>query len=178
MLTELEVLKDVSARLEREGFQYMLTGSLAMNYYAEPRMTRDIDMVVALHPDDAARLRRLFEPDYYVPPDLDRAIQQGLFNLVHLESVVKVDMIMRKHAPFRQTEFGRRSSIELPGFRVWIVSKEDLILSKLVWARDSSSEMQMRDIRNLIATGTDSAYLRRWAAELGITEQLHEVLDG
>ena len=47
MLSELEVLKDVCSRLEREGIGYMLTGSMAMNYYAQPRMTRDIDIVAA-----------------------------------------------------------------------------------------------------------------------------------
>jgi len=46
MSAELEVLQDALARLEREGIAYMLTGSLALSYYAEPRMTRDIDLVV------------------------------------------------------------------------------------------------------------------------------------
>lgn len=177
MLTELEVLKDVSARFERADIEYMLTGSMAMNYYAEPRMTRDIDIVVALGAGDAPRLRALFEPDYYVPDDLERALAaEGMFNLVHLESVVKVDIIVRKRAPYRQAEFARRVSIDLPGFRAWIVSKEDLILSKLVWARDSHSEMQLRDVHNLLATGADIDYLRRWARELGVTDKLEEVL--
>ncbi len=45
----------------------MLTGSFALNYYAEPRMTRDIDIVVALEPKDADSVVALFENDYYVP---------------------------------------------------------------------------------------------------------------
>lgn len=48
METELDILRDVSERLESAGIEYMLTGSVAMNYYAQPRMTRDIDLVVAL----------------------------------------------------------------------------------------------------------------------------------
>ena len=178
MLTELEVLKDVSARFAQAGIEYMLTGSMAMNYYAEPRMTRDIDMVVALGPGDARRLRALFEPDYYVPGhDLESALATaGMFNLVHLESVVKVDIIVRKNEPYRQAEFARRVSIDLPGFRTWIVSKEDLILSKLAWAGDSRSQMQLRDVRNLLTTGADLDYLRRWAAELGTADLLEESL--
>jgi len=45
---ELEVLQDATERLERAGIQYMLTGSIALSYYAQPRMTRDIDLVVEL----------------------------------------------------------------------------------------------------------------------------------
>lgn len=67
MLNELDVLKDVSERLERAGIAYMLTGSVAMNYYAQPRMTRDIDLVVALAPEDGERVRQIFEPDYVRP---------------------------------------------------------------------------------------------------------------
>ena len=64
MLSELDVLRDVGARLEGAGMAYMLTGSMAMNYYATPRMTRDIDLVVALSAAGSARIRGLFEPVY------------------------------------------------------------------------------------------------------------------
>jgi hypothetical protein len=45
---ELEVLAIVAGRLESEGIPYMVTGSIAASYYAVPRMTRDIDLVVEL----------------------------------------------------------------------------------------------------------------------------------
>ena len=178
MLSELEVLKDVCSRLEREGIGYMLTGSMAMNYYAQPRMTRDIDIVVALEPADTDKVVSLFEPDYYVPHDaVRRAVgERGMFNLLHLDSAVKVDLVVRKDEPYRQQEFQRRGRIELPGFSIWIVSKEDLILSKLAWAKDSHSELQMRDVRNLLATGADVGYLRQWAPGLEVTEPLEECL--
>jgi hypothetical protein len=71
MQNELDVLKDVSTRLSKAGIQYMLTGSFALNYYAE-RMTRDIDLVVALRPKEADMIVALFEADYYVPRDAVR----------------------------------------------------------------------------------------------------------
>ncbi len=61
---ELDVLRDVSQRLKSAGIEFMMTGSVAMNYYAQPRMTRDIDLVAALGEDDAETLVRLFERDY------------------------------------------------------------------------------------------------------------------
>ena len=44
MQNEIDIIRDVAARLEGVGIPYMLTGSMAMNYYAQPRMTRDIDL--------------------------------------------------------------------------------------------------------------------------------------
>ncbi|MGN6552949.1 MAG: nucleotidyl transferase AbiEii/AbiGii toxin family protein, partial [Verrucomicrobiota bacterium] len=66
MQNELDIVRDVSTRLDGAEIGYMLTGSMAMNYYAQPRMTRDIDVVVALRPADAARVVQMFSPDYYV----------------------------------------------------------------------------------------------------------------
>jgi hypothetical protein len=59
MQNELDILRDISMRLEQAGISYMLTGSMAMNYYAQPRMTRDIDLVVALTPQDTETVVRL-----------------------------------------------------------------------------------------------------------------------
>ncbi len=62
------------------------------------------------------------------------------------------------------------------GFTVSIVTKEDLILSKLAWAQDSRSELQLRDVDNLLAAGADTEYLRKWASELDVVNLLEECL--
>ncbi len=43
-----------------------------------------------------------------------------------------------------------------------------IILSKLWWAKDSHSEQQLRDVKNLAGTGYDSDYIERWTSELGL----------
>ena len=179
MLSELDVLKDVCERLERIGVAYMLTGSMAMNYYAQPRMTRDIDFVIEVEPAHSAKLVAAFESDYYVPREpLEQAIStRGMFNLLHLDSVIKVDLVVRKDDPYRRLEFERRTLVALPGFKAWIASKEDLILSKLVWAKAGDSELQRRDVRNLLSTSAELAYLRQWAVGLGVDNLLEEMLD-
>ena len=73
-----------------------------------------------------------------------------MFNLIHNESVIKVDFVVRKSDSYRQEEFARRMTITLDDFQTWIVSREDLILSKLLWAKDSKSEMQQRDVRTCL----------------------------
>ena len=59
---------------------------------------------------------------------------------------------------------------------VWIVSKEDLILSKLLWAKDSHSEMQLNDVKNLMATDYDVAYIRQWTQALNLQSLFEECL--
>ncbi len=177
MRNELDIVRDVSARLDGAGIGYMLTGSMAMNYYAQPRMTRDIDVVVALRPGDAGRVVELFSPDYYVSREaVDSSIaHQSLFNLIHNESVIKVDCIVRKETTYRLTEFNRRQRIRIGDFETWIVSKEDLILSKLAWAKDSHSELQLRDVKNLVATGCDRDYIEHWMKELSLVDLWQEI---
>src|SRR5215475_15445253 len=111
------VLKLVAEQLNRADIAYMISGSTAMNYYAQPRLTRDIDIVVALRLEDAERVTNLFAADFYVDIDAVRnAIAQlGMFNIIHYDHVVKVDCIVQKDTPYRQEEFARRIAVEIDG---------------------------------------------------------------
>jgi hypothetical protein len=175
--TELEILGVVSDRLTAQGLAFMLTGSFALAFYATPRMTRDLDLVVALVESDVENLVAAFEADFYIDADAARTAvrTEQMFNLMHLASGIKVDLIVRKAAPYRQLEFSRRQSVDLAGTRTWIVSREDLILSKLVWARDSGSELQLRDVRALLDATADPGYLQDWATRLGVSALLEKV---
>ena len=176
---ELEVLHDVVARLEAGAFPYMLTGSVAMSVYAEPRMTRDIEIVVELAAEDALRVVELFSPDYYVSDEAVRSAisARGLFNLFNLAKLIKVDLIVKKDDAFQRQQFMRRQRHELAGCSVWVIGKEDLILSKLVWAMPTESAFQLRDVRKLLASGADEAYLGGWSVTLGVDVLLRKCRD-
>jgi len=178
-MNEIDIVRDISRRFEQARMPYMLTGSMAMNYYAQPRMTRDIDVVIAIAPDDVDRVATLFRPDYYVSEQSIREslAHESIFNLIHQESVIKVDCIIRKDSEYRRVEFERRQKISIRDFTTFIVSKEDLIISKLSWAKDSHSEIQLADVRNLLATGYEREYLERWTRELGLVNLLNECLN-
>jgi hypothetical protein len=178
MTTELDVLGLVSDRLSARGLPFMLTGSFALAYYATPRMTRDLDIVVALNESEVDALVAAFESDFYIDSDAARTaiLLERMFNLMHLESGVKVDFIVRKTSEYRQVEFARRQQVAIAGIRTWIVSCEDLILSKLVWALESNSELQRRDIHQLLAEAIDLDYIRKWAPQLGVTTLLNELM--
>src|SRR5450631_1660335 len=98
MATELEVLGLVSDRLSAAGVRFMLTGSFALAYYATPRMTRDLDIVVALAEREVGALVAASASDFYVDASdaLAAVRSERLFNLMHLESGIKVDLIVRK----------------------------------------------------------------------------------
>ncbi len=66
--------------------------------------------------------------------------------------IVKVDFIIRKDTEYRRLEFERRQSIAFEGLEIDVTSPEDLVISKLYWAKDSLSEMQLRDVGNLLST--------------------------
>jgi hypothetical protein len=178
MKNELDILQDVSGRLLRLGVPFMLTGSMAVNYYATPRMTRDIDLVIELKADNVAGFVAAFESDYYVFREAVLAAvgNPGMFNLIHRESVIKVDCIVRGREEHTVEEFGRRKEVRIRDFQTFVITKEDLILAKLWWSRNSRSEVQVRDIRTLTATEYDQAYVLDWTKKMGLSDWLEECL--
>lgn len=174
---ELHALSDVCARLDGAGIAYMLTGSLAMSYYARPRMTRDIDLVIALDATQVPKLAAALGAEYHIDTDAIVAALRDArpWNVIHLRSLVKIDLIPRKTTPYRRAEFERRRRVELAGVDLWIVSVEDLILSKLEWSRDSRSGQQRADIKLPLDAPLDHAYLEDWATRLDLDELLVEM---
>ncbi len=174
MNEQLEFLMQIVERLEKARVPYMLTGSVALAVYAEPRMTRDLDLVIDIAPEAVAALGELFEGDCYFDRDeaMDAARRRGMFNVIHKEFLVKADFIVRKNDPYRATEFERRRRIDIGGVTVSVVSPEDLLLSKLVWAKAGQSELQMDDARRLAdaAADLDWPYIMKWAAVLGVLD--------
>jgi 3-phosphoglycerate kinase len=172
MHEELEVLEDVVRRLDTAGIPYMLSGSVAMNVYAQPRMTRDIDIVLVLAPADVARFLYAFQDGYIAEEETVREEVRrcGMFNLLEKRSIVKIDCILQKEGAYDAEAFSRRLERKLAGFSVKVIAPEDLILRKLIWARESHSELQFRDVRNLLEMSEelDRTYLDRWIRKLGL----------
>lgn len=180
MNEQIELIKLVASRLEKAGIPYMLTGSAALDFYAQPRMTRDIDLVIDLDLSTARKLYELFSADFYLEESaINQAIEQhSMFNAIHQKWIIKVDFIIRKDLEYRKVEFDRRQKFELDGgIKIFAVSPEDLILSKLEWAKDTNSEVQKRDIHSLLelVPNLDYDYLNKWARVLGVTQQLEEL---
>ena len=160
----------------------MLSGSLALNFYAQPRMTRDIDIVIELSYDRILDFMKLFSSDeYYIEEgSIKRAIQhERMFNIIHNTYLVKVDFIIRKNSPYAHMAFSRRCRVVSNNIPLWIISKEDLLIAKLIWIKLSSSELQTRDVRNLMSSviDLDKQYFDHWVNELELTQVYKKVMD-
>lgn len=171
------VLLDVVQRLDREGIPYMLSGSVALSAYVRPRMTRDIDIVIDVQPARLDALVRAFRGGYYLDDEAARraVTERRLVNAVHEDTLVKVDLVIRKDEPFRKAEFDRRETVSVHGREVRIVSREDLLLSKLIWGAESGSAVQIGDARQLAGLPLDWSYVDRWAAVLNLSEAVRGV---
>ncbi len=172
----IDVVRDMSTRLDAAQIDYMLTGSMALNGYDLPCVPHNLDFIIVMRPHDAEVMVRLFTCDYDISREaVDSAIaRQSFFNLFHRKSRVKVNCLICQQIKYRLTEFNRRQRVKLENVMTWIVSKEDLIISKLYWARMSHSPRHLRDVRNLIATGYDTLYVERWTRALGVLKLWEE----
>lgn len=166
--------------LESSGLRYMITGSLASGYHGEYRATHDIDVVIDVDAGELDRLlNRLHATGMYVDDDAARValVERGQFNAIVED--VKVDFIIHKRDAFARSEFGRRRRGLLLGREASLVSAEDLILAKLLWAAQLDSERQLRDVAGMIdAAGStlDRAYVSAWADRLGVRDAWDRLL--
>ena len=168
-----ETLRRICRQLEQAGIPYMVAGSVASGYHGEPRMTRDIDIVIA--PDRAALIRfvaGLPEAEYYVDLDtaLDALLRTSMFNLIEMTTGWKIDLVIKKRRPFSEAEFERRIAGEILGVPVSIATAEDTVLAKLEWSAQGGSEQQLRDVVVILRRrpDLDLAYIERWVASLGL----------
>ncbi|MFN2439801.1 MAG: DUF6036 family nucleotidyltransferase [Chitinophagaceae bacterium] len=161
----LNFLQTIIQFLHRQNISYMLSGSVALSIYTLPRATRDFDFIVNLRSTDVESFLLTFKEGYYCDTDsVKKAIaNQGMFNIIDHASGFKADFMILKNEPFRQTEFERRIKIDFEGIPIYIVSVEDLLLSKLIWIQQLQSPIQTQDIKNLaIVENLDWEYIRTW----------------
>lgn len=175
---ELKIFSDVIKKLNSNNIPYMVSGSVAMIYYSIPRMTRDIDIVIKI--GDIEDFYSAFKDEYYadIRTIQDAVKNRSMFNIIHLRQAIKIDFIIRKDTEYRKIEFERRKQVEIDGFKVFIVTIEDLIISKLLWSKDSRSDFQINDIKNLLKEKIEVKYLENWVDRLGVTDFYREISGG
>jgi hypothetical protein len=183
----IQVTRRVTHVLDDLGIPYVIGGSMASIVHGLLRTTMDVDIVADLsmeHIDSfVAGLQSAFYADKLM---IQRAIQHhSSFNLIHLESMFKVDIFIPTGRPFDQQQLNRRIAEPFSaesGRPLWILSAEDIILAKLDWFRMGGevSERQWRDILGVLKIQKDTLdleYLRHWAVALDVTELLTRALE-
>lgn len=154
--------------LNKLNIPYMLSGSVALGIHVVPRATRDFDFVVYMHQKDISKFVEEFE-GYYFDNDAikDAIVRNSMFNIIDNESDYKADFILMKEDDFGIEEFNRRTEMEFYGKTFYLITPEDLLISKLIWIQDYQSAIQMDDIKKLsILQNIDWIYTNNWIRKL------------
>ncbi len=187
MLPEpIAVTLQVTHALEQIGVQYFVGGSFASAIYGISRATMDVDMIADLMLEHIDPFTLQLGDTFYIDDvSIREAIEhRGSFNIIHRETMFKVDIFIPKKRPFDQAQFSRRVLQSLatdPERAVYVASAEDTILAKLEWYHlgNEVSERQWGDVLGLLkvqAEALDFSYLRSTAKELNVEDLLERAL--
>lgn len=170
-----ELLQRAVETLERLQIPYLVCGSVASGAFGEPRMTRDIDIVIELRFGNVSALFEAFPaPEFFVTREsIVDAIRSGKqFNVVHPASGNKIDFMMSRDDHWSKSQMQRRQRTCLFGsVQGYAASAEDIIVSKMIYYHEGGSEKHLRDIAGILsiqADKLDREYVGYWAARLKV----------
>ena len=173
-MTQADLLRYLVETLEDVGVPYMVGGSHAAMYYGEPRLTRDVDVVVTLSLERLPALLEQFPAgEFYVDAEAAREAiaTSGQFNIIHPGSGLKIDVYINPDTPYDRERLARRQRLPLAtGIDAYFARPEDVILYKLLYARDGG-DLHQRDVLGILRVSgpdLDQRYLAEWADRLGV----------
>jgi hypothetical protein len=183
----IQVTLKVVTAFEDIGIHYLIGGSLASAVHGIIRATMDADLVADIKPSQIAQLVTALENEFYIDGEmiLDAIQHTSSFNLIHLETMFKVDVFILKQRAFDLNQIQRRISQTVgdgPEDRAYFSTAEDIILAKLEWFRagGETSERQWRDILGVLdlqGDRLDFEYLRKWAVSLDVNDLLQKAIE-
>lgn len=183
-----QALLEVVRALDHLGVPYLVGGSVASSAFGMARTTLDADLVAELETSHVSELVSGLTARFYVDePMVREAIKhRACFNVVHLETMLKVDVFVRGSSPYDRESFARRVEDRLREDEtepmIWFSTPEDTVLHKILWYQEGHglSDRQWWDVLGVLkvqAHGLDRAYLEHWARELDITALLSRALN-
>lgn len=183
-MTPEELLAEIAKILKDLKIPYVITGGFAVSVWGKPRYTADIDIVVEMIEKNIKPLvKKLMAVDknIYAPEDMIREalIHKSEFNFIHPNTGIKVDFFVMDNSPYNKLTIERAVLRDMYGTKAFFVSPEDLILSKLIWSKDSYSQKQLEDIKTVLRNTKiklDFKYLKAWAEKHGTENTLNQLI--
>ena len=166
--------------MDAVGVPYVVKGSMAANFYVMPRMSGDIDFLINPQPRDKPFVVKVLAEDFFVDPDVIRNAfnDRSMFQVIDPNGHVKSDLIFWTPKFNPETVFERAQTMQIEGTGLSVIAPEDLIIAKLIWAKESRSELQFRDVHSLLKfEELDGEYVRQQAMAYGVPELLREASD-
>jgi hypothetical protein len=182
----VEVTLKVTGVFEGLGIPYLIGGSLASALYGMVRTTQDSDVVAELRPEHIHDFVSALQGEFHIDEEMivDAIQHNSSFNIIHRETMFKVDVFVPHHRPFLQSQLAR-AQMQTFSFETEVsgrfASPEDTVLSKLEWYRMGGevSDRQWRDILGVLKTRAGELeldYMRKWAEELKVMDLLERAL--
>lgn len=173
----------VAAELERLGVEYLVGGSLASSVHGMPRTTQDVDLVARIAGRHVDALVTALAQEFYIDADMinDAIRRRASFNIVHLATMLKVDIFVFNGEELSHEEMRRKVAVTLRDTVIWFASPEDIVIQKLDWFRKGQgvSERQWRDALGVIAVQGgrfDTSYARTWAERMELSDLLERAI--
>lgn len=187
MLPEpIRVTLKVANAFKSLGIPYLIGGSFASAVHGVVRATMDADLVADIQSSQVSSLVALLEKEFYTDNEMILAAirHKGSFNLIHLETMFKVDVFILKQRPFDINQMQRRIAQPMGDSladQAYFCTAEDIILAKLEWYRAGGeiSERQWRDILGVLELQGDRLdydYLKKWAIALKVEDLLQRAI--
>jgi hypothetical protein len=184
---QIAVTMIVVDALEDLSVPYAIGGSFASALHGVMRATMDVDLVADLQQEDVAPFVQALGDAFYADAEMMRGAinQHRSFNLIHLDTMFKVDVFVARPRDFDRAQLARRELYllsEEPERWAYVASAEDTILAKLEWYRlgGEISDRQWRDALGVLKVHRerlDGAYMRPMAVELGVEDLLDRALE-
>jgi hypothetical protein len=189
-MTEPDVvaaIEPIADLFDQLGIPYSVVGSVASSVYGIARSTLDADLVADLPAHLIDEVVDALQDRYYIDRDAvaDAVRRRAMFNVIHLATILKVDIYILTDRPFdRQSHIRRRTMplAEGEAARLFLVdTAEDVLIHKLEWYRAGGcvSDRQWGDLLGVLkmqGTALDLEYIRSWCAQLGLSDLLARAL--
>jgi len=182
----IKVMLKAVQRLEKLGIYYYVGGSLASSAYGIPRSTQDVDIIADIQEYHIERLINEFSDEFYIDAEMIREslTYKSSFNVIHLETMIKVDIYIFDDTPFANSKMSRRRKESIDDeaeYNAYLSSPEDVILQKLRWYNIGGrvSDQQWKDVLGVIKVQSkkiDFKYLKSWASKLDLLNLLNQAL--
>jgi hypothetical protein len=183
-MEQSELLKYLINCLERLNIPYFITGAIASIAYGEPRLTNDIDVVAEMNEAHVPKFIACFPAEeFYLDEDSIRTAirQKQQFNIIHPASGLKIDIMISKGDDFDQSRFARKKRLRpIEEAEANFSSPEDLIIIKLAYYKEGSSEKHIRDVLGILKISAkiiDFDYLSYWVKRLNLKSVWEAVLE-
>jgi hypothetical protein len=176
MNPESSVTIHVADALAASGIPYLLTGSFASNYYGIPRSTKDADFVMQLAGGVGAEFGRLLGDEFILDPQLSFETVTGTYRqyIRHRTRRFKIELFVLSNDDYDQERFRRKREGEIFGHKIWLLSPEDVVVSKLRWAR-SKDEDDVKNVMTVQNQKLDWNYIENWCRKHGTIALMQKI---